>query len=67
MLANRVPELAAHYNMMMEPHQRKYLALSRHISTMPQLTTLSRALEKDPTPEATNTISTKAIISITKV
>ena len=25
---------------------------------MPQLTTLSRALEEDPTPEVTNTIST---------
>ena len=60
-LANRAPELAAHYNMTLEPTKflhRKYLTLSRHISTVLQLTTLSRALEEDAAPEVTNIIGT---------
>ena len=61
MLKNRAPELAAHYNMPLEPQQisaRGYQTSSKHISTIPQLTTLNRASEEDPTPEVTNIIGT---------
>ena len=53
MLANRAPELAAHYNMPLEPCQ---ITLLGHTFTATQLTIQSTASEEDPAPEVINTI-----------
>ena len=55
-LANRAPELAAHYNMALEP--RQIFAEEVLTFTIIQPTTLSTASEEDPTLEVINTIST---------
>ena len=61
MLANRAPELAAHYNMVLEPCQimaEEVPDLFRAHLHATQLTIQSTASEEDPAPEVINTTST---------
>ena len=60
MLANRAPELAAHNNMALEPHQiqQKFLTLLGLTLITTQLTIWSTVSEEDPAPEVINTIGT---------